>query len=249
MNNSATIWNTAPATPTLVTGEVQIWRTTLDAPEETIQRLHRLLTPDEQQRAARFHFQKDRNHYTVARGVLRLILGRYLNCAPELLRFTYTSHGKPDLSPDSGGDWLAFNLSHSGTMALYGITLKRRIGVDIEYIRPDTASAEIAERFFSAREVAALRALPVAVQHEAFFNCWTRKEAYIKAIGEGLSHPLDKFVVSLAPGEPARLLETMPDPEEAARWTFQALDVAPGYKAALAVEGPISQLHCWNSPI
>jgi 4'-phosphopantetheinyl transferase len=122
------------------------------------------------------------------------------------------------------------------------------VGIDLERIRLDLAVAEIAERFFSRREVAMLRALSTDVQQQAFFRCWTRKEAYIKARGEGLSLPLDQFDVSLAPGEPAAVLGTQPDPSEASRWSLQELTPAPGYAAALAVKGHSWRLTCWQWP-
>jgi 4'-phosphopantetheinyl transferase len=122
------------------------------------------------------------------------------------------------------------------------------VGIDLERIRFDLAVAEIAERFFSRREVAMLRTLPTELQRQAFFRCWTRKEAYIKARGEGLSLLLDQFDVSLAPGEPAAILGTQRDPSEASRWSLQKLTPAPGYVAALAVEGHGWRLTCWQWP-
>jgi 4'-phosphopantetheinyl transferase len=176
--------------------------------------------------------------------VLRAILGGYLNQGPECLSFCYNSQGKPALD----GDAIRFNVSHSHGVALYAVTRGREVGIDIEHIRFDLAVAEIAERFFSRREVVMLRALPAEVQRQAFFLCWTRKEAYIKARGEGLSLPLDQFDVSLAPGEPAAVLGTQRDPSEASRWSLQELTPAPGYVAALAVEGHGWRLTCWQWP-
>jgi 4'-phosphopantetheinyl transferase len=223
-----------------------VWRASLDLDAARIQDLHCTLTPDEQERADRFHFQKDRDHYIVARGTLRAILGRYLVVEPSALRFCYSSYGKPALAETFGGNELSFNLAHSHQLALYAVTRRREIGVDLEYVRADFADEGIAERFFSPREVAALRTVPQNLRKEAFFNCWTRKEAYVKAIGEGLSMPLDQFDVSLAPGEPALLMSTRKDPQEAARWSLQALFPGSGYVAALAVEGHSWQLKCWQ---
>jgi 4'-phosphopantetheinyl transferase len=141
---------------------------------------------------------------------------------------------------------LSFNLTHSHQLALYAVTRRREIGVDLEYVRADFADEQIAERFFSPREVAALRTVPENLLKEAFFHCWTRKEAYVKAKGEGLSIPLDQFDVSLAPGEPALLLSTRDDPQEADRWSLQALFPGSGYVAALAVEGRTWRLKCWQ---
>jgi 4'-phosphopantetheinyl transferase len=122
------------------------------------------------------------------------------------------------------------------------------VGIDLEYIRSDLQVEQLAERFFSRREIATLRTLPPEVQRQAFFLCWTRKEAYLKARGEGLSLPLDQFDVSLIPGEPAALLSTQRDPYEVSRWSLQELTPAPGYAAALAVEGHGWGLACWQWP-
>jgi 4'-phosphopantetheinyl transferase len=143
-------------------------------------------------------------------------------------------------------DELRFNVSHSHGLALYAVTRRRKIGIDIERVRPISGPEQLAARFFSAGENAELCALPEHVKHEAFFNCWTRKEAYVKARGEGLSLPLNQFDVSLNPGEPARLLRVERDPQEAARWSLQGLTPAPGYVAALAVEGHGWRLACWE---
>jgi 4'-phosphopantetheinyl transferase len=228
--------------------EIHVWRASLDRAASYVRDLEQTLAADERERAERFYFQIDREHFTVARGLLRAILGRYLNRPAEQLRFCYDSYGKPSLAEAYGGDWLRFNLSHARGLALYAVTRERALGVDLEYLRADFASDGIARRFFSASEVAALRALPPHQKLEAFFNCWTRKEAYIKARGEGLSFPLDQFDVSLAPGEPAALLSTSGNPQEASRWSLEALTPAPGYVAALCVEGQGWRLKCWQWP-
>jgi 4'-phosphopantetheinyl transferase len=214
-----------------------VWRARLDLAASCVERLRGTLSADELQRAARFHFARDRRRFTVARGVLRDILGRYLRVPPSELEFRYSAYGKPALADVADAPWLRFNVSHSHEVALFAVTCGREVGVDIEYLGREIRGEEIAERFFSARERADLSALPAEVKHEAFFNCWTRKEAYIKAHGEGLSLPLDQFDVSLAPGEPAALLATRSDPREALRWSLQALTPGPDYVAALAVEG------------
>jgi 4'-phosphopantetheinyl transferase len=178
--------------------------------------------------------------------VLRDILGRYLEVPPCELIFRYSAYGKPALVADVEDGRVRFNVSHSHEMALFAVTCDREVGVDIEFLGREIRGEEIAERFFSPRERATLRALPQEVKHQAFFNCWTRKEAYIKAHGEGLSLPLDQFDVSLAPGEPAALLATRGDAREAWRWSLQALTPGMGYIAALAVEGQSWQLACWQ---
>ncbi len=239
-------WSLPLETSRLGCDEVHVWRATLDQAPSRVARLFHTLAADERERAEGFSFQEDREHFIVARGLLRAILGRYVEMDADQLRFCYSAHGKPSLPSESGGDALRFNLSHSHGLVLYAFTRGREVGIDIERVRPDMADGQIAERFFSPREVAAFRALPVNKQTQAFFNGWTRKEAYIKARGEGLSFPLNQFDVSLAPGEPARLLATKGHPEEASRWCLQELIPAPGYTAALAVEGQGWRLACWQ---
>jgi 4'-phosphopantetheinyl transferase len=237
-------WDPPPSNIVAATHEVHVWRVALN--ESHVAKLRPLLAPDECARTDRFHFARDRNRFIVARGMLRTILGAYLNREPSHLSFSYSPYGKPALADERDASELSFNLSHANELALIAVTRGRGVGVDIEYIRPDFASTEIAERFFSGHEVAALRALPEKAQSEAFFNCWTRKEAYIKAIGEGMSMPLDQFHVSLAPGSAAALLGNLRDANEVSRWSLQELAPGPGYVAAIAVEGKDWQLRCWQ---
>lgn len=219
---------------TLAEDAVQVWcvplrRGDLDA-------LHATLSADEQQRAGRFHFPQDREHFIAARGVLRTMLGRYLNLAPGELRFCYGPHGKPALAPELNAVQLRFNVSHSHDLALYAVARGRELGVDIEYMR-GVDYLDIAQRFFSAHERDVLRGLPTPQHQAAFYACWTRKEAYIKARGAGLLMALDRFDVSLAPHEPAALLNTWDHPDDAAHWSLQALHPGENYAAALAVAG------------
>ncbi|HEV2150490.1 MAG TPA: 4'-phosphopantetheinyl transferase superfamily protein [Longimicrobiaceae bacterium] len=239
-------WGSAPDTVTAREGEVHVWSAPLDPPGEAVRRYGALLAPDERARAGRFHFERDRRRFTVARGVLRSMLGRYLGLDPRRVEFRYESHGKPALAGEPAAGGLRFNVSHSGEMALYAVAAGRELGVDVEEVRPMEDGLQIAERFFSAAEVAAFRALPAEIRDDAFFNCWTRKEAFIKAVGEGLSFPLHVFDVTLAPGEPARLLASR-DPNQAERWSLRGLpDPAPGYRAAVVVEGDGWGLACWR---
>ena len=183
--------------------------------------------------------------------MLRTILGRYLGRDPAQLRFRYGPSGKPVLYVESGSHSIRFNVSHTRDIALYAVTIGREIGVDIERIRVDFGTEDIAARFFSGREVAALGALPPPYRLEAFFTCWTRKEAYLKARGQGLSFPLDRFTVSLAPGERAALLEVLDDPKETARWSVRQLFPGADHVAALAVEGRDWHLKClqWDGRV
>jgi 4'-phosphopantetheinyl transferase len=242
-------WLPPPADLNLSSNEVHVWRACLNLPASHIHRLRHTLAADELARAERFHFEKDRQHFIAGRGLLRVILSRYLEAEPGQLRFRYSDYGKPALMLSPGQVPLNFNLSHSNGLALYAVTQGREVGIDLEKVRSDLEYEEIAERFFSPQENAVLRRLPAEVKPRAFFNCWTRKEAYIKARGEGLSLPLDQFDVSLAPGEPARLLHVRGNSQEVGHWSLQALTPAPDYVAALAVEGSDWRLKCWQGGI
>ncbi len=243
--NDQQLWLEGPERPLLREGEAHVWRAGLEPGATTLRRLWEILSTDEQERADRFHFQRDREHFVAARGGLREILGRYTGAAPQSLRFSYDYYGKPSLSVDAGDTPPRFNVSHSGGVALYAVAAGRAVGVDVERVREDFAGLDIAKNFFSPDEVAALSALPAEERAAAFFDCWTRKEAYIKARGQGLSHPLHLFTVSLTPGRPAALLRTDDDPGEAARWSLVELFPGEGYRGALAFEGELSSLRCW----
>ncbi len=240
------VWLDPPTTPTLERDAVHVWRIELNQPPTVLAALRSTLAPDELARADKFYFQRDRDHFVVARGALRAILARYLGVGPRGPQFSYGPQGKPALLPEWGAGALRFNLSHSHELALCAVTSDREVGIDVEQIVADRAEPGIAEHFFSQREVAALRALPPEQWNQAFFNCWTRKEAYIKARGEGLSLPLALFDVSLAPGEPAALLAALGDPREVTRWRLRELEPGPGYAAAIMVEGQSWELRCWR---
>ena len=233
-------WSEAPEALSLATGEVHVWRLDLDQPESVLAEFRRTLEAEELERAGRFHFEKHRRHFVVGRGGLRYVLSRYLDVKPEELRFKYGAFGKPALV----GDELRFNMSHSHGVALFAVAADRELGVDVEHMRADFASEDIAQRFFSPVEVAAFNALPAEEQVAAFFRCWTRKEAYIKAIGRGLSEPLDAFDVTLAPGEAATLLRA--SRQDVSRWSLFDLDVGEEYAGALLAEAPVSQIRLWR---
>lgn len=234
-----------PAHAKLSRNDVHIWWATLDQMLPRIEQMAEILSEDERIRAGRFHFERDRRRFIVGRGTLRMLLSLYLDMEPGQLEFCYGAYGKPYLD-QTGHSAMKFNLAHSHEFAVYAFALGREMGVDVEYIRHMPDMAQMAASFFSPRENAVLKSLPKDQKRGAFYNCWTRKEAYIKAIGEGLSHPLDQFDVSLAPGEPAKLLKVAGDPEEASRWQLKALTPAPGYVAALAVEGRDWRLQSWQ---
>jgi 4'-phosphopantetheinyl transferase len=244
---SASPWLPFAPPARLEAPEVDVWRAALDHGPACDEELRRLLAPDECDRAARFHFEQDRRRFVAGRGLLRVILSSYLGITPHALRFNYGCKGKPALAMGGGDGRLRFNVSHSAGLALIAVTLDRELGIDVERIDP-ALPEDIAERFFSPSEVAKLRAIPPERQRDAFFACWTRKEAYLKAKGDGLAVRLDRFDVSLAPGEPAALLETRGDPAEASRWSLAELDPAPGYAAAIAIEGRGCRLRRWHWP-
>lgn len=241
-------WLTPPRGPRLSADEVHVWRTSLMRSEEEMITLLRSLSEDELRRAYRFRFPRDQARFIAARGILREILGRYLRTPPERIRFGYNAYGKPELLDEGEGAGLRFNLSHAGRMALFAVASEREVGVDVETLRDDVACAEVAARFFSRREVDALAALPSRSFVRAFYNCWTRKEAYVKARGMGLSLPLDCFDVSLAPDEPAALLATRNGEPDAAHWLLREIDVGATHIAAIAVEGGGWRLRCWLWP-
>jgi 4'-phosphopantetheinyl transferase len=223
-------------TPVLGQDEIHVWHQNLTPGRADADTLGGLLSPDEMERALRFRSDANRNEFTVCRGTLRGLLGQYLGIPPKELSFEYSEYGRPSLATVFSKGDLEFNVSHSGGHALLGFARGRKIGLDIEKIRWDFGTSEIAERFFSEAERSALRDLPQEQRHEAFFRCWTRKEAFIKALGEGLSHPLDHFDVSLAPSVPAQLFATRPDANEARRWRIWDLQAPAGYAAALVAE-------------
>lgn len=238
-------WRHPPPELSLSAQDVHAWRASLKQPPEDMRELMRALSDDEVVRAERFHFERDRRRFIVGRGVLRAILGRYLGAEPRQVRFDYADHGKPYLSGKFSGR-LFFNLAHSHELALYAFTREREIGVDVERVHPLEDAEQIAARFFAKKEVAAFRNVPESQKLEAFFNCWTRKEAFIKAIGDGLTYPLDQFEVSLIPAQPARLLSVQGSITKATHWSLEALIPDAGYVGAIIVQGQGWQLKCWQ---
>jgi 4'-phosphopantetheinyl transferase len=225
--------------------EVHLWRVDLQALGVEESRWKELLSSDELRRAARFHFARDRQHFVASRALLRTILASYLNLHPGRLNFSYSKKEKPSLEPAQGSD-ITFNVSHSGGIALMAFTRGREIGVDIEQVRPDADLEAIARRFFSTNEQNQLAALPANEKTEAFFRCWTRKEAYIKATGDGLSLPLSQFDVALVAAETSALKATRPDASEGGLWLLREVPAGPDYIAALCVRGRGWQLVAWS---
>jgi 4'-phosphopantetheinyl transferase len=233
----------------LLDNKVHIWRVPLNQSSERTLRLLQVLSVDERAKAERFHFDKDRNQFVQARAALRFILSEYLNDStnsftnapgsfanPRTLEFSYGLQGKPALANRYADSSLRFNLSRREGLALVAVTRGREIGVDVELVDTDLP-VEIAESSFSEAELTTLRSLPESMRAAGFYNCWTRKEAYVKARGEGLSFPLKQFDVSLTPGAAAQLIHVRDSLDEVDRWTLQEVPVGEGYVAALAVEG------------
>lgn len=216
-------------------GHLDIWCIDLDLPAEAVACCERILDPEERARAGRFLRPRDRRRYSVSHAALRHLLSRYTGLGARDLRFEAGPQGKPDLSPETGA-CLAFNLSRSGEMALVGITAATRLGVDIEQLRVVDDSAAIARSFFSPSERCGLGSVPPDRADVAFLTCWTRKEAFVKALGTGLSFPLDRFDVSLG-REDARILGVDGDAQAGRRWDLIHLEPAEGYIGAAAVEG------------
>lgn len=249
MTRSNQTWLVPPEDLTLKEDQVHVWRASLEQPEASIQNLGQTLPADEIARAGRFHFEKDRNHFIVAHGLLRTLLGHYLHVHPGHLHFTVNAYGKPSLDPAFHKQPLNFNLSHSRTLVLYAFTLRRHVGIDVEYMRPDVEFEQVARHSFSPVEQGVLRALPLGAKPQAFYNCWTRKEAYIKARGMGLSLPLDLFDVSMKPGAPPALLASREDEREMDRWSFEEVEPGQGYAGALVVEGHGWDMHCFSAGV
>jgi 4'-phosphopantetheinyl transferase len=211
--------------------EVHVWGVWLSGSDASLDYYRSTLSSEELRRAERFRFEHLRHSYTRSRGSLRLLLAHYLACLPNEIELTCRPKGKPILRDSSP---IHFNASHSGQMALYAFTLRCELGVDVEQLRKLDEPESIAARFFSTAEASELLSLAPEERGPAFFRCWTRKEAYVKAIGEGLAIPLDRFQVTLLPGVPARFVKVASDMGTAADWTLDHLEIAPGYLGALA---------------
>jgi 4'-phosphopantetheinyl transferase len=217
--------------------EVQVWCARLEADTETVERAYLQLSRDEQDRASRFRHATLRATFVLSRSILRTLLARLCDCSPTDLEFAYGEQGKPILAAPSSA--LQFNLSHSGNIAAYAFAANDELGVDIEKHSPRTDLEQIARRFFCATEYKELLCVPDIERASAFFECWVRKEAYIKAQGRGLSVPLDSFRVSLRPGQPAALLALDDDIESARAWSITAFSPADGYSGAVALRHPL----------
>jgi 4'-phosphopantetheinyl transferase len=234
--------------PALITSfrldDTNVWAVPMDDPPAPYEELRCLLSTSERKRAARFRFEEDERRYSVARSTLRILLGAALGRAPGDLEFSMGIHGKPALEP-AGFEDLQFNVSHAGRWILIGLSQDGRIGVDVERLRPMADLEGIAARFFAPGEIGVMSALPEEERLDAFFTCWTRKEAFIKADGTGLSLSLDSFEVTVRPGEPPALLTLSGSRHLAARWSLWAASPQTGYLAAAAIEAPGVEVASW----
>lgn len=222
--------------------DIHVWYASLNGTAHELFRYRSLLSQDETDRAMRFVFEKDRNHYIVGRGLLRTILGGYLGLEPAQLTFVYGPHGKPALQSGQSAQAIEFNLSHSNDLVLYAFNLNRRIGVDVEYLIPMTDMDDFAEQFFTPRESAWINSLPGIQKEDAFFKTWTCKEAFLKANGSGLTVPINQVEISLKAEGTVELIAIGEDQEQAANWHIEMFSPLPGYQAALAVEGHDGQI-------
>ncbi|HKP77029.1 MAG TPA: 4'-phosphopantetheinyl transferase superfamily protein [Longimicrobiaceae bacterium] len=239
-------WLPGPARPRLAEGEVHVWRASLLASPGELARLHELLSDEEKVRAARFRYDLHRGRFIAGRGIQRLLLARYLDADPAALRYRQAAHGKPMLDGPAAESGIRFNVTNAEDGLLLALATGRELGVDLEPLHRAVDRDAVARRFFSVPENEVYDTIPEEQRDAAFFTCWTRKEAYIKAVGDGLSMPLDCFDVTLRPGEPARLLATRGDPQQVERWTMRALDPGPGWLAALVVEGAAAEVRLFD---
>jgi 4'-phosphopantetheinyl transferase len=212
--------------------EVYLWTVALEASDGQVEECRAWLSEEEVSRATRYKFDRHRRDFVLSRGVLRALLGKLKQEHPVNISFSYASHGKPALQDLA--DPVRFNMSRSSSMAAYAFTIGCEVGVDVEQIAPVPELTEVAARFFAAEETAELMALSELSRVHGFFNCWTRKEAVVKALGEGLSIPLDSFRVTLRPGEPARLLCMADNVQAAKHWTLYDWAPATEWVCALA---------------
>lgn len=226
------------ATASFANDEIEVVVTRLDVGREAVLASATLLSDAERQRASRFAFDRDRRRFTVARALLRQLLAARLGVRPESVELVYGAHGKPALARRCADSDLRFNVSHCDDVAVYAFSRGREIGIDVEAIRVIRDADDIAGRFFSRRENEAYLALDPRDKPLGFFNCWTRKEAFIKALGDGLYHPLDAFDVSLAPGEPAKILRVDSTPGDDCGWRTESFSPASGFVAAVVTETP-----------
>ena len=224
-------------------GTLHVWRIRLTQSDAVVRTLEGHLSVDEVRRANRYRRERDRTRYVVAHGALRELLAEYTTLTSRGVSFDYTAAEKPFLKGEQGGQPLRFNLSHSGDWAVVALALSTEVGIDVEQIDPEVSVEAVAERFFSRSEFEALQSVPLEQRTIAFFSTWTRKEAYVKARGDGIVGRLRSFSVSIDPEQIPILLADSMYPSAALRWRLYDLDITPGYAGALAAEGTMHKIH------
>jgi 4'-phosphopantetheinyl transferase len=236
-------WQSPQIFPTLQTNQVHVWRADLKRDSEELAKFSKSLSTQEKLRASKFVAEKSKNNFIAARGILRHLLAKYLQAQPQDLIFQQNQHGKLYINSSP----LQFNISHSRDLALFIFSRHNPVGVDVEYIRENFEFTNIAKRFFSKKELSDLLALPTDQQLSAFFNCWSRKEAFIKAIGKGIFQPLDEFSVEISNRKEGRLdLEFTDTKFDTGNWKLEALDPEGGYAGAFAVSSLEHATHLYN---
>jgi 4'-phosphopantetheinyl transferase len=251
-------WPSPPIDLLLMPNDIHVWAISLDVPKSALAHFATLLRPNERERAARFHFDCHRNRFIAGRGLLRTILSRYLQAEPAALEFSYGPNGKPSLAERrlasqntemlSHSHDLQFNFAHSENLALLAVTNLAEIGVDVERIVPLPNIESLVARFFSSRECVEFKGLSEPQKLGAFFNLWTRKEALLKATGEGIAQSLNTVEVTFLPGQPVRLLSLPKGPPAASNWSLVDLTPGSGFAAALALPAKAGRVQCWLWP-
>jgi 4'-phosphopantetheinyl transferase len=239
-------WPVPPQDVALRNGEIHLLCAAPSAFSHSLSRFRSLLAPPELERAAKLHFPADRDSYTIRHGLRRLLLSRYLQQDPLRIEFVYGKAGKPEIKND--GLSLFFSESHSAGLALFAVTCMSPVGVDIEWVRPIPEFDKIAAHYFSAHEVRALRNLPLDDRMTAFYSCWTSKEAYLKATGEGIGAGLNKVEITLDQSLRAVALHVTGSSRAQSTWRLQAFSPAPGYVGAVAVNGNVPSVSQWRLP-
>ena len=246
MRSTSFLHSRDASTPAFPSNRIDIWKVYLDKPVAGCEA--GVLSPDEIVRAERFHFEKDRIRFMRCRSAVRNLVAAYLEIPAIEIRFDHLANGKPRLVGEQNPRAVQFNVSHSGNMALIAIGREHRLGVDIEKIRFDLDTTTLAERFFSHRERTALRALPDHLRAPGFYACWTRKESFLKATGKGLSFPLADFSVTTHPDRDPEVEDINGNKDAGKQWFLADLDVAEGYRSAVALECSHCrmEIYAWN---
>jgi 4'-phosphopantetheinyl transferase len=239
-------WPSPPETIRLEMNQIHLWCAAMSDFEAELEEFLAMLSPEEWTRAEKFRFSKDRNQYIIRHGILRVLLGRYLGLPASNVSFSHGALGKPEIKADLIPDYLHFNASHSGNLALFVVTYDSPVGVDVEYLRLVPDFAEIASRFFSPRETEALMALPIDRRIRGFFAYWTRKEAILKATGQGIGEGLAKVEVALPPWQEVETRQTVGESEDRREWQLRSFSPAPGYLGALAFRNHNVRLSQWK---